>query len=222
MLTQESLDFLKDLTQNNNREWFHSNKKRYENHLKKPFVNLVGAFIERFQQHDPGIQIAPKDAIFRINRDIRFSKDKSPYKTNVSAIISPKGRKGKEYPGFYLHIERGRLMMGGGAYFMEKDTLYQLRQSIIHQLDRFQQLYQDPTFQEKFEEGIQGDKNKRLPKEFQEAAAKEPYVANKQFYYMAELDPKHILQDDFLDFAESYYLASKPFNDFLVEGMGMG
>ena len=118
MLTTASFDYLKDLSKNNNREWFHANKKAYEKDLKKPFQNLVQQLIDTFQRHDPDIQIQPKEAIFRINRDIRFSKDKTPYKTHVSAIISPKGRKGKEYPGFYFHFEAGRLMMGGGAYFL--------------------------------------------------------------------------------------------------------
>jgi uncharacterized protein (TIGR02453 family) len=220
MLTQESFDFLRDLSRNNNRDWFHTNKKRYEQHLKEPFKAFVQALIDTFQKHDPSIQIAPKDAIFRINRDIRFSKDKSPYKTQCLGHHLPReGRKGKEYPGFYLHVEYGRLMMGGGAYFVEKETLYQIRQSIAHQSgSRFQSIYTAPAFVEKYET-IQGDQHKRLPKEFKDLAEKEPLIANKQFYMMAELDPAHILADDVLDFVESYYLAGKPLSDFLAEAM---
>ena len=218
MLTTASFDYLKDLSKNNNREWFHANKKVYEKDLKKPFQNLVQQLIDTFQQHDPDIQIQPKDAIFRINRDIRFSKDKTPYKTHVSAIISPKGRKGKEYPGFYFHFEAGRLMMGGGAYFLEKESLQNVRQVIALEPQKFEKLVTDSTFVEYYEV-LQGEKNKRLPKEFKAIHEEQPLIANKQFYAIAELDPKNVLKDGFLAFAEQHYLALKPLNDFLIKAI---
>lgn len=218
MLTTASFDYLKDLSKNNNREWFHANKKVYEKDLKKPFQNLVQELIYSFQRHDPAIQIHVKDAIFRIYRDIRFSKDKTPYKTHVSAVISPKGRKGKEYPGFYIHFEAGRLLMGGGAYFLEKSSLQKVRKAITQEPQTLEKIVRDSTFVEYYE-ALQGEKNKRLPKEFKSIHEEQPLIANKQFYAMAELDPKNVLKDGFLAFAEQHYLALKPLNDFLIKAI---
>lgn len=218
MLTQQSLDFLKDLSKNNNRDWFHDNKKRYEKELKKPFENTIGAIIQEVQKVDPNIVVTPKQAIFRIYRDTRFSKDKSPYKTHVSAILAPGGTKQKEHPGMYIHVEPGMLMLGGGAYFLETQSLYQLRQFITLNIKRFENIISNPGFVEKYET-LKGEKNKRLPKEFMEAAETQPLLYNKQFYYMAELDPKNVLRKDFVPFVMEHYHAAKPFNDFLIEAL---
>ncbi len=219
-MEQKSLDFLRDLVRHNNREWFNANKKRYESDLKEPFQELVGQLIHTFQSHDPALQIEPKKCIFRIYRDTRFSKDKNPYKEHVGAIISPQGTKGKEYPGFYIHLEPGRLMIGGGAYFLERPTLMQLRQFIMLHPGRLEDILAAPDFVEKYET-LQGERNKRLPKEMMEAARTIPVLFNKQFYYMAEMPAETVLRDDFMQLAETYYLAARPLNDYLVEGMGM-
>jgi len=218
MLTQQSLDFLKGLAQNNNREWYHDNKKRYEKELKKPFENLVTAVIAEVQKVDPEVEILARKAIFRIYRDTRFSKDKTPYKTHVSAIIGPGGTKNKMYPGFYLHVEPGMLMLGGGAYFLDTQSLYQVREFIMQNKDRFNQLITDPMFVAKYET-LRGEQNKRLPKELTKAAEEQPLLYNKQFYYMAELPPDHVLREDFLDFMMEYYMAAKPVKDFLKEAL---
>lgn len=218
MLTQQSLDFLKDLSKNNNRDWFHDNKKRYEKELKKPFENTIDAIIQEVQKVDPNIVVTPKQAIFRIYRDTRFSKDKSPYKTHVSAIIAPGGTRQKEHPGMYIHVEPGMLMLGGGAYFLETQSLYGVRQFITLNIKRFENIISNPDFVEKYET-LKGEKNKRLPKEFMEAAETQPLLYNKQFYYMAELDPKNVLREDFVPFVMEHYHAAKPLNDFLVEAL---
>jgi len=218
MLTQQSLDFLKDLAQNNNREWYHDNKKRYEKELKKPFENLVAAAITEVQKVDPEVNVPAKKAIFRIYRDTRFSKDKTPYKTHVSAIIGPGGTKNKMYPGFYLHVEPGMLMLGGGAYFLDTQSLYQVREFIMQNKNRFNTLITDPTFVTKYET-LRGEQNKRLPKEMAAVAEEQPLLYNKQFYYMAELPPENVLREDFLDFMMEYYMAAKPMKDFLKEAL---
>ncbi len=218
MLSQQSLDFLRDLSKNNNRDWFLANKARYEADLKKPFEEFIGKLIQAVQQLDNRVQIEPKKAIFRINRDTRFSKDKSPYKTNVGAIISPAGAKGKELPGFYIHVEQGLLMLGGGAYFLEKEPLYRVRQYISLHPKRFQEIISQSDFVSKFGE-VKGEQNKKLPAEFQEAAVNQPLLYHKQFYFMAELSPQHALSAEAVAFAMEYFSAGKPLNDFLVEAL---
>ena len=213
---KDFLPFLKDLKKNNNREWFHANKKRYESSLKEPFKELVGDVIKLIQKSEPDIQIEPKDGIFRINRDIRFSKDKSPYKTNVGAIISAKGKKQKDYPGYYLHIEGGNLMIGGGMYFVQTPDLKKMREHIAAEMTRFNKIIKAKKFTSVYG-GIQGEANKRIPKEFQEAHEKQPLIANKQFYFMSEHDPKKVLAKDPAKFIVKTMLAGKDLNQFMKE-----
>ena len=218
MIQQAALDFLKDLRKNNNRDWFHSNKKRYEKDLKKPFAELVGTLIEVAREIDSQVDILPKDATFRINRDTRFSKDKTPYKTHVGAIISRFGRKRKEFPGYYVHIEPGRLMLGGGAYFLPTDMLWKVREHIMKNANEFSTIIHEKDFVEKYD-AIQGEKNKRLPKEIMEAAKTQPLLFNKQFYYMAELPTEIAIMPDFIDFCRLYFQAAARLNAFLIDGL---
>jgi uncharacterized protein (TIGR02453 family) len=220
MLTKKSLDFLKELSKNNNREWFHANKKRYEADLKLPFEEFISDLIEAYKTIDPEIKIAPKEAVFRIYRDTRFSKDKTPYKTHVGALISRYGRKGKDYPGHYIHIESGRLMLGGGAYFLERGALQTVREHIARHSEAFTKIINKPEFKDKFET-VQGDKHKRIPKEFKELHETLPLIANKQFYYMAELPPKKVLGEGGVAYAMEYFKAGEELNKFMREAMGM-
>lgn len=220
MLTKKSFDFLKDLSRNNNREWFQTNKKRYEAELKLPFEQFISSLIESYKKLDPQINILPKDAVFRIHRDTRFSKDKTPYKNHVGALISRYGRQGKEFPAHYIHIEVGRLMLGGGAYFLEKDSLEAVRQHIMRNPERFSRIINNPEFMEKFGE-VKGEKNVRIPKELQAFAKEQPLIANKQFYFMAELPPENIMGDGAVEYAMNYFRAGEELNVFLREAMGL-
>ena len=219
-LPKDFLLFLKDLSKNNNREWFHANKKRYEQSVKNPFRDLIQIVIDQLNKKKMDIPIVPKDTVFRINRDIRFSKDKSPYKTNVGGIVSKYGRKRKDYPGFYIHVSSGELMIGGGAYFMEKETIYAIRRQIADDPKAFSKIVKNKKFA-KFFGGIKGEQNKRIPKEFQAAHEIEPLIANKQFYFMAELDPQLAIKDDLSDRIIEHCLVGQAFNDFLLEATGM-
>ncbi len=219
MLNEDCLQFLYDLSRNNNRDWFEKNKKRYETSVKKPFEETVGAVIERIRKFEPDFTATPKDCVFRIYRDTRFSADKTPYKTHVGAILTPQGRKSMNWPGYYLHIEFGNLMLGGGAYFLDKEPLHRVRSAIAQDADIFRGLVSDKNFSSRFGE-LKGEKNKVLPPEFREAAKKEPLLANKQFYFMAEIDPENALRPDFPDFAADYFRAGKPLNDFFRRALG--
>ncbi len=218
MLNKDFIKFLKDLNKNNNRDWFQENKKRYETSVKKPFEELVTTVVEKIQAFDPEVQIEPKKAIFRIYRDVRFSKDKSPYKTHVGAAISPRGRKFMNDPGYYLHISGGSVMLGGGAYGLDKEGLYNLRQHIINHPKEFKKLISRKTFADKFGE-LRGEKNKRLPVEFREAAETQPLLFNKQFYFMSELKPSTTTEKDFVKTILSYYKAATPLNEFFRSGL---
>lgn len=218
--TPDFIAFFEELAENNHKTWFDANRKRYENSVKKPFQNFIAHLIDRVQEDDPSVQITPKDAIFRINRDIRFSKDKTPYKTNVSAIISPGGRKDKSYPGIYVELKTDEIRYYGGAHMLEKQQLSNVRNHIASHSEDFEALLNAQDFKEKFGE-IRGDQQKRIPKDLKEAAEKQPLIFNKNFYYFAKLDAKYIMQDDLADVLMEYYFAAKPMMMFLREGMGL-
>lgn len=218
MLDQSSLNFLRDLAENNDREWFHSQKARYEQVLKTPFEAFVGTLIEQVQAVDPTVLITPRQAIFRIYRDTRFSANKAPYKTHVSAIISPFGTRSKEYPGFYIHLEAEKFMLGGGAYFLEKETLQKVREAIAEDPESFMELVEAPSFVKHYGQ-VLGEQNKRLPADFKELVGEVPILANKQFYYMAELPAKHALGAGAVQKAMDYYKTGKPLSDYLAQAI---
>jgi uncharacterized protein (TIGR02453 family) len=214
MINAASLQFLYELSQNNNKDWFDKNKPRYEADLKKPWEDTVGAIIERVKTFEPALQSTAKESIPRIYRDTRFSTNKSPYKTNVAAIINPGGKKAVDFPGYYIHLEFGNLMIGGGAYQVEKEPLHRIRTAIAQDPETFMEILHAPDFVTKFGE-IKGEQNKVLPPEFKELKAKYPVIANKQFYFMAEMDPETALRPDFPEYVADYCKASAPLVEFL-------
>ena len=209
------LAFFNDLSANNTTEWFNENRRIYEKEVKKPFSDFVEEMIKRIRQYEPEVQIKPSDAIMRINKDIRFSQDKTPYNTHVAANISKFGKKDKSYPGFYFQLSPEGIIIYGGAYMVDNTTLQNIRNYIANNLEDFSTAYNDKAFKEKFDT-IQGARNKRMPPELQAiAAGKEPLIANKQFYYTASLQPGIITSDELPDKLMEYYLAGKQVNDFL-------
>jgi uncharacterized protein (TIGR02453 family) len=213
-LPPELFSFLKELRENNNSEWFDANRKRYEKELKKPFAAFVSDMIGRIHLDDPSIQIEAKDAIFRINRDTRFSKDKTPYKTNVYANISPYGTKSKRYPGFYMSFSADQVYVGGGAYMLEPADILRVRTYIANHLDQFESLLSNKDFVTHFGE-LQGERSKTVPPELKEAAARQPLLYGKQFFYMSEVDPALATREDLSDRLMERYHAGKPINQFL-------
>ncbi len=216
--TREYQKFFQQLGKNNTKAWFDSNRKRYEEHVKQPFAAFVEVLIGLIRAEDPEVTITAKDAIFRINRDIRFSKEKSPYKTHMAANVSKEGRKSKEWPGFYFQFSADRVTVGGGTYVTEPPALYKIRKSIIGDLPTFKKLVTAKAFTSKYG-SLQGERNKILPPEFSKWVAKEPLVANKQFYFMSDLDAGVLSEKTLPDRLMSYYRAGSDINTFLKRAM---
>lgn len=208
------LKFFKELSANNTKEWFDANRKTYEAEVKKPFATFVEEMIKRIGKHEPGMDIKPADAIARINKDIRFSKDKTPYNTHMAANISKYGKKDKAYPGFFFRLAPDNVEIFGGVYMAESPVLEQLRRLIAKNTAGFKSAYTDKKFKAAFN-SLLGEQQKRLPEEFKETFAKEPLIANKQFYYTASLKPGLIMSADLPDRLMEYYEAAKPLNEFL-------
>jgi uncharacterized protein (TIGR02453 family) len=212
------LEFLKELKNNNNRNWFLDNKKRYEESVKIPFEQFIQDMIYRIHEDDETLMVTPKEAIFRIYRDIRFSKDKTPYKTHVSAVISNGGRKNYSDPGVYLEISAEHMRFYSGIYQLSKDQLENVRRFIISNMDEFNFQLKDKNFRKYFGT-IRGEQNKRIPNEFKEAIIKQPLLANKQFYYFSELGSDKILSKNLSATLMRFYHAAKPMNSFLREAL---
>ena len=207
------LNFFKELAANNNKQWFDLNRKRYEDRVREPFKSFVGDLIQEVQRYDPEVRIEPKDAIFRINRDIRFSKDKTPYKLFHSAIISQKGRKDKSFPGMYIELSPENLKIVGGVYQPDTRQIQSIREHIAKNSTQFVKLIGNADFKETFG-AVRGEQNKRIPKEFRDLAEKLPLIANKQWYYFSELPPQQILQDDLLEVVVRHFKTMLPVNRF--------
>ena len=184
MITEEFGSFFKELAENNEKAWFHANKKRYETDVKMPFLALLEQLLDRLVQWDDRLIPDPKKAVFRINRDIRFSKDKSPYNTMMKAGFSPGGRK-SEFPGYYLGIDAEQVHVGGGLFMASPDLLKKVRAHIADDVEGLVRLVEDKNFKSAFG-ALQGERSKRLDKSFVTAAEKCDLIYHKQFYVFTQ------------------------------------
>jgi len=216
--SKDYLIFFKELAANNRKDWFDANRKRYEQVVREPFKHFISDLISEVSKTDTEVQIEAKDAIFRINRDIRFSKDKTPYKIHNSGIISKMGRKDKSYPGLYIELSPEHLALFGGIYMADTRQIQKIRLHIIKNPDVFQKIITDKGFIEKYGE-IKGEKNKRISKEFIKAAEKQPLIMNKQWYHQAFLSTKIITGNEIMDTILEYHKQALPFQNFLIKAL---
>ena len=164
MLRKETLDFLKKLDKNNNREWFNEHKIDFTA-AKDNVTALTGYLISQIAKFDPEISgTLPEDCVFRIYRDIRFSKNKNPYKNNLGAYIAPGGRKSMS-PGYYYHIQPGQCFIAAGLHMPESAELLKVRKAIADNRNEFLKVLKAKSFKDRFGE-LHGEKLKTVPKGF--------------------------------------------------------
>ncbi|NNC85280.1 MAG: DUF2461 domain-containing protein [Bacteroidia bacterium] len=188
---KDFIKFFKELAANNNKAWFDENRKRYITSVKEPHVAFVEDIANKIHKLDKTVETDPKKCIFRINRDIRFSKDKTPYKTYLGAVIAKGGKKGVDFPGYYLELGPEGFKIYGGLYVLDKTKLEKVRKHIAKDPKVLRKLLNAKAFKTGFGE-IRGEKNKIVPKQFKEALEKEPLIANKQFYYFKKFPASKI------------------------------
>jgi len=212
------LEFFKSLAANNHKDWFDANRALYIKQVKEPFAHFIDDLILESAKIDTEINITHKDAIFRVNRDIRFSKDKTPYKLRMSAIISKYGRKDKSYPGLYVELGPEKLGIYGGLFMPSTQELTKVRSAILNNFKQFNNLVSDKKFNELFSE-IKGVKNKRLAKDFVESAKQQPLLFNKQWYYTAELPPDIIISSDLMSHIKNHFKTMQNLNNFFKKAL---
>lgn len=211
------LDFLTDLSKNNNREWFNSNKDRYLD-AKETYDGMVNRLIPEIRKFDPGIgTITAKDCVFRIYRDVRFSKNKSPYKTNMGGFITRGGRKGG-YAGYYLHIDPVESFIAGGNHMPPPDRLKKIRQEIMYNIEDFKKILNAPGFK-KYYGQLDGDKLKRPPKDFPADFPDIDLLKFKSYTVVHRIDSDQILDNGFEKYVIKVFKELHPLNEFLNQAL---
>lgn len=216
MLTKESLQFLDDLKKNNNRDWFQDNKKRYEV-FKKDYHQLVSDFLDAMKPLDPSLELLEvKNCTFRINRDIRFSKDKSPYKAHLGVWMST-GAKGANRAGYYVHIEKGASFIAGGFYSPEAEDLKKVRKEIAFFYDDLQEILNDKNFKKEFGSLDINENNslKSMPRGYEKDHPAIEFLKLKSFTATQKYDISEVTQKDFVSKMSKKLIALKPLNEFI-------
>lgn len=210
---QQILDFLKDLQANNTREWFQSNKSRYEA-VKERYENYVMLLIAQVREIDPTVDVhKPKDCTFRIYRDTRFSKNKLPYKDHMGAYIATGGRK-SPYAGYYLHVSPSGNFMGGGIYRPESKVLKAIRSAVFDDPESFKTIIENQNFKETFGE-IYGERLKTAPQGYPKDWPDIDLIRPKSYALVHPLSEAEITGNDFFRITEKVWRTQLPFNNFL-------
>ncbi|WP_291097571.1 MULTISPECIES: DUF2461 domain-containing protein [unclassified Flavobacterium] len=216
MLSKESLQFLEDLKANNNRDWFLENKKRYEV-FKKDYHRLVGDFLDAMKPLDPSLEMLEvKNCTFRINRDIRFSKDKSPYKAHLGVWLSS-GVKGQNRSGYYVHIEKGASFIAGGFYCPEAEDLKKVRKEIAYFHEDLEEIRTDKNFKKEFGDFDRTATNllKNPPRGYEKDHPAIEFLKLKSFETSHKFDIDEVTQEDFVKKMSKKLIILKPLNDFI-------
>jgi uncharacterized protein (TIGR02453 family) len=216
MQIKSILAFLSDLSQNNNREWFAANKDRYEQ-TRTQFEELSGKLIAGIAAFDPEIRhLDVKDCIFRIYRDTRFSKDKTPYKTHFGVFIAAGGGRKSIRGGYYLHLDPSGSFVATGVWCPPPDLLKALRQSIFDNIEELRDIINDDVFSGTFNGGFyQEDKLKTAPKGFPAGFPEIDLLKLKHYMVEHKLADKMLNSDDFIDQVCSICKTAHPLNVFL-------
>jgi uncharacterized protein (TIGR02453 family) len=205
--------FLQDLKNNNNRDWFQANKARYEE-AKSEFEIIVSEIIKGISNFDNDIGLLkPNDCLFRIYRDVRFSKNKDPYKINMGAAFSKGGRKSR-YAGYYLHVEPDNSFIGGGKWQPEPDVLKSIRYEIYQSPKEFKKIIENKKFVNIFGK-MSGDKLKLPPKGFPQDFEEIELIKFKSYIAGATIPVNQLSQTNITPFVVDAFRQMKPFIGFL-------
>jgi uncharacterized protein (TIGR02453 family) len=211
------LKFLTDLRKHNDRVWFEKNKPRYLQ-AKQDFEDLVAAVLKEFTKFDDKMGgLDPKKLPFRIYRDVRFSKDKSPYKINMGAGFSPNGKLVQE-PGYYLHLEPGnKSFIAGGIYMPDAGNLAKLRQEIDYNADKLKKILDRGPFKKLFKGFDEFDKLKTMPKGYLKDHPHIELLKLKSFIVSRRFTDKEVSDKKFVKTVASNAKIIKPLIDFIRE-----
>ncbi|HMW12433.1 MAG TPA: DUF2461 domain-containing protein [Chitinophagales bacterium] len=214
MLTKHTLQFLEELSHNNTKSWFEQHRNRYTQ-AQSEIKSFIEIWSNEFGKIDESIaHLDPKKCIFRIHRDVRFSANKNPYKTNLGAYLY-KGDKQANYAGYYLHIEPGNCFFAAGNYMPMPEQLAKIRQEIDYNLHDFQKILQQKQFKEIFGNISSENKLKRAPKGYDEDNKAIEFLKLKSFVVSTKLSDEEICAKSMQTSIIQLSKTVKPFVDFL-------
>lgn len=220
MVSPKILQFLKDIKENNNREWFHDNKAYYEEY-KKEYSKLIQEFLDEMIPMDDSLRhLEVKNCSFRIARDIRFSKDKTPYKTHAGIWLSG-GTKNTNLPGYYIHIEEGKSFIGGGVWWPDNTDLKKIRKEIAYFTEDLEEVLQNKNFKKEFGDFERNESNslKTSPKDYEKDHPAIEYLKLKSFTAGQNLEDKTLKDKDFVKNISQKLITLKPLNEFLTRAL---
>jgi uncharacterized protein (TIGR02453 family) len=216
MLSNETLLFLEDLKANNNRDWFLANKKRYDEY-KKEYHKLIADLLEVIKPKDPTLELLEvKNCTFRINRDIRFSKDKSPYKTHMGIWLRS-GSLHAESPGYYIHIEKDASFVGGGLYCPMPDQIQKIRKEINFFYEDLEAVLRDKSFKSVYGT-LNRDENSTLknpPRGYEKDNPAIEFLKLKSFTATQKINNAELTKTNFVNSISEKLIALKPLNEFI-------
>jgi len=216
MLQSHTLKFLKELKKNNSKPWFDAHRKQYEA-ARGDFENFIQSVLDKHARNDTDLkELIAKKCMFRINRDIRFSKDKSPYKTNFGASMD-KGGKKSGLAGYYFHLEPGKSFVGGGIWMPQPDALKKVRQEIDYCLDEFKKIITARKFQTVYGklytgEGVQLTK---VPQGFDKDNPAAEYLKFKSWLVLSDLNDSTLTSKELVQKTVDAFSIMQPFIKFL-------
>lgn len=216
MALKDAFQFLEELKNNNNKEWFHEHKKQYEL-FKKEYHALIAALLEEMKKGDPMLNdLEVKNCTFRINRDIRFAKDKSPYKTNLGIWFSTRKNQ-KNAPGYYVHYEKGKSFIAGGLYCPEPEEVKKIRKEIAFFYDDLDEILNDVAFKNTFHALDRDEQNvlKKAPKDFEPNHPAIEHLKLKSYTASYPLKDADFFEANFAKKIADKLLLLKPLNEFL-------
>jgi uncharacterized protein (TIGR02453 family) len=215
----EGLQFMRNLARHNNRDWFQPRKETFEEQVRQPMRELVEALNEGMKGFAPEYATDPAKAIYRIYRDTRFSKDKTPYKDHIAASFYRSGTGPHKYGGYYLHVSHKEVAVGGGVYMPEPDVLLEIRQHIAENHQKLRKILAAPAVRRSLG-GLYGDQLARVPKGFLAAHPAADLLRFKSFILYANLDAELATTPQLFSEVLTWFRAMKPFLDFLTAPSG--
>ncbi len=216
--SQTTFTFLEELTENNNREWFADNKQRYEDEIRTPALAFIETVGERLPDISPHFRADARKlggSLMRVYRDSRFSKDKTPYKTNIGIQFRHEAGKDVHAPGYYLHISSAECFVGVGTWHPPADALYKIRDLMANDPDLWLAARDDAQFSRWF--NLVGDSLKTAPRGFDKTHPVIDDIKRKDFIGISDLAPALIEQKELADIACDYFTAGRSLMQFLCQ-----
>lgn len=211
-------EFLEELKQNNDRDWFNAHREEYDK-ARKIFEEYVQKVINRIAIFDPSVMpVKVKDCMFRIYRDVRFSPNKEPYKTHFGAYINPRGRKSDSF-GYYIHLEPGSSILAGGSIGLPTKRLNLIREAIYQQVDVYIDIVEDPIFKKYFPT-VGMDFLKTAPKGFPKDFEHIDYLKCREYVCSCDIADDFVLKSTALDEIGDAFEQAKRYGDFINEALG--